>query len=104
MNRGCPCPSDGFFNDLGDAPPAYLDDVPYSPRRHAQPTTASFAEVRIIRSFDEWKEVHLEAARLGFIGSFSRLCRLLFSPWPLADWDPGLLRAKFTQFWKEAMM
>ena len=54
--------SNGFFNDLGGVPSAYLDYVLYS-RRHAQPTTASFAEVRIIRSFDEWKEFPLEPAR-----------------------------------------
>ncbi len=97
--KGHPFSSDGPLNDLGDGSPSYLDYVLYS-TRHSQITKASFAEVRILRSYDEWKEFAHEKAMWDLSDHFPVYANYHFHYDPLADWDPGLVTAELTRYWK----
>ena len=99
--KGYHATSDGSLNDLGGGGQSYLDYVLYS-RSHAQPTTASFAEVRILRSYDEWKEFPHEPAMWDLSDHFPVYANYHFHYDPLADWDPGLITAELTRYWKGA--
>lgn len=98
--KGHPFSHDGTLNDLGEGSQSYLDYVLHS-TRHQGITKASFAEVRLLRSYDEWKEFLHESAMWDLSDHFPVYANYHFHYNPLEDWDPGLVTSELSRYWKE---
>lgn len=86
--RGHRFTHDGPANDLGEGSQSYYDYVLASVR-HRKPTTASYAEVRLLRAESEWKEFEHEHAMWDLSDHFPVYASWHFENSDLSDWDPG---------------
>ena len=98
--RGHRYTHDGPLNDLGSGSQSYYDYVLVS-NDHVKMTKASFAEVRMLRSNDEWKEFPHEPAMWDLSDHFAVYASLHFHYDPLAGFDPGLVTNPLSRYWKK---
>ncbi len=96
--RGHRYTHDGPLNDLGSGSQSYYDYVLYS-KAHSGLTPASFAEVRVLRANDEWKEFPHESAMWDLSDHFAVYANLHFHYDPLKDWDPGIETRRLTRYY-----
>jgi len=80
---------DAIKNVISDPIRTYFDYVLYS-KHHLGITSASFAEVRMLRAYDEWKELETERAMWDLSDHFPIYASYHFEDASLSGWNPGL--------------